>query len=124
MYQKLYILGQPYEVVGPEDVNNPTKLEGVDGLAELYAKKLVVDLGAMGNPQNYENEEGYYMRVLRHEMVHAFMHECGLSNYAKDEQLTEFLAQQLDKMWEIMNPDSLRGYLKGLGFYSKLKEEQ
>lgn len=124
MYQKLYILGQPYEVVGPEDVNNPIKLNGVDGLAELYAKKLVVDLGAMGDPNNYENMEAYFMKVIRHEMVHAFMHECGLTQYATDEQLTEFLALQLDKMWEIMNPDSLRGYLKGLGFYSKLKEEQ
>lgn len=124
MYQKLYILGQPYEVVGPEEVDNPIKLDSVDGLAELYAKKLVVDLRAIGDPHNFENMEAYFMKVLRHEMIHAFMHECGLSSYVKDEQLTEFLAQQLDKMWEIMNPDSLRGYLKGLGFYSMLKEEQ
>lgn len=122
MYQKCYILGTPYEVVSEEEVKKTCKLEDNDGLAELYSKQLVVNLSHMNEPTSFDNIDAYYKKVLRHEMIHAFFHECGLTDYCSNEELVDFLALQLDKMWEIMNPEALTDYLKNLGFYSRKGE--
>lgn len=122
MQYMCYILGTPYEITDQTECNSRSKLIDNSGLAELYAKKLIVNFEDVGEPNNYENEQEYYKKVLRHEMIHAFFHESGLSDYCKDEKLVDFLAIQLDKMWEIMNPETLEGYINGLG-YKWIKDE-
>lgn len=124
MKQEVYILGTPYEIVSDAEVEDKHKLYGNDGLAELYSKKLVVNLEHVVDDNNYEHSELYYRKVLRHEMIHAFFHESGLTQYADDEVLVDFLALQLDKMFNIMNQQTLDAYLRGLGFYTLHKEEE
>lgn len=41
-------------------------------------------------------------QVLRHEILHAAFHECGLSKYAEDESLVELLAIQFPKIIQAM----------------------
>lgn len=41
--------------------------------------------------------------TLRHELLHAFFHECGLERYCNDELLIEFLEIQLPKIFALCN---------------------
>ena len=51
-------------------------------------------------------------RILRHEIMHAFMYESGLdteTNFARDEILIDFLAIQLPKIVALMDKHDLLG---------------
>ena len=48
-----------------------------------------------------KNVDEFRKKVLRHEIIHAFMHESGLgenSTYARDEELVDWIAFQFSKM--------------------------
>lgn len=48
-----------------------------------------------------EENRTYYSKVIRHEVLHAALHESGLTHYANDELLVEWLAVQFPKLAEI-----------------------
>ena len=84
------ILGTEYEIIQQSELENP-KLINANGLCEFWAKKIVLD---KRNPeaQDYENIEAFNKKVLRHEVIHAFFGESGLTQYMDDELLTDWLA--------------------------------
>lgn len=102
---KVNILGVNYEIVLQSKSENP-KLENAYGICETYSKKIVIDseIGTDGNKDNLENIEAFRRKVVRHEIIHAFFHESGLSvnsDYAMNEELVDWIAFQFPKMFKV-----------------------
>ena len=97
------ILGTPYNIkFQTDEENNKLKAANADGYAELYSKELIIRTGYEDSPTAYKDIVKYREKVLRHEVIHAFFHECGLSDYTDDEKLVDFLALQFPKLVEII----------------------
>lgn len=97
------ILGTPYNIKF-QTSNENVKLDTLDanGLAELYSKELIIRTGYEDDPNSFKNITEFREKVLRHEVLHAFFHECGLDCYGDDKTLVNFLALQFPKMQAIM----------------------
>ena len=98
--RKVNILGQEYNIVFVNEKENP-KLELLEanGLAELYSKELIINSEIDdGDKRTYNSINLFENKVIRHEIIHAFFHESGMSNYCSDEILVEWIAQQIIKM--------------------------
>lgn len=94
------MLGQEYEILVVSEKEYPKlSCANASGLAELYSKQLILNKDSMvEDAETYNNLAEYTDKVLRHEIVHAYFHESGLSSYCQDEVLVEWVAQQLPKM--------------------------
>ena len=107
MKDKITVLGQEYQIVVDTSGNNP-KLNEWDGYHEPYSKKIVVDgtlLTKETDPAKVaERLDVYLNRVYRHEIMHAFFCESGISyRYMTDEEdfLVDWIARQYPKMKKI-----------------------
>ena len=98
---KVNILGIEYEIHSQTSSEN-VKLTDNDGICEYYAHKIILDLSHMNEDLVWDNKLEYYRHVLRHEIIHALLHEAGLSNYSQDEALVEALAILYPKMLDTM----------------------
>lgn len=98
----LNILGTDYEIIDQTEKENP-KVEGADGICEIYAKQIIIDTSHKDDRFNFTNIEAYYHKVLRHEAFHALFAEMGMSDWFKDETLVDMLAMQYPKIREIMD---------------------
>lgn len=92
---KLNILGQEYDfrlTTGRED---DAMLENNKLLGEcrFYEKEIVVyrDL----------RQKEYKKQIIRHEIIHAFLHESGLEKHKFDEDLINYIAIQFPKMLKV-----------------------
>ena len=92
------ILGTKYEVLELTTEDQPVKLEDI----ELDSKKISIRTGYEDDPENVENLIEYKKKILRHELIHAFFHECGLRDYCEDEVLVDFIAAQFHKLQPII----------------------
>lgn len=99
---KINVLGTEYEIIVNSAKNNPKFCER-DAYAETYSKKIVIE-----DKKDFENEtrmlddiDSYQERVLKHEIIHAFLHESGLdsnSDWATNEEIVDWIALQFDKI--------------------------
>lgn len=99
---KVDILGTTYLIRTDTEKNNP-KLIGTSGYTELYIKEIVIEPATEGANVRYnslisESND----KVLRHELVHAFLYESGLLAYSSDEKIVDWIAVQLPKMVKAM----------------------
>ena len=99
---KINILGQKYEIKTQTEGENP-KLKGADGITERYSKEIVIrDLSGLdGDIDQSNNLKEYQNKVARHEIVHAYLYESGLScnsDWAENEELVDWIAIQLPKI--------------------------
>ena len=81
---KVNILGTEYNV-NFYDKNFPKP--GYDGYCDTQHKEIHI-----------KGDSVAVKEVLRHEIVHAFFHESGLTEYGCDEVLVEWIAMQFDKI--------------------------
>lgn len=95
------ILGVNYSVRVQDAKENP-KLDGADGLCEIYAKQLILDNSGKQDKNAYANIGEYYQQTLRHEVFHAIFAECGATDYCRDEKLIDMLAVLYPKIEKIM----------------------
>lgn len=101
---KLNILGTEYDVImGAKETDYPN-LERGDGYVDYSIKQIVI---AEFEPDDYSlaDLKSYEQKVLRHEIVHAFMHESGLdicSEWGRNETLVDYIALQIPKMIKAM----------------------
>lgn len=82
------------------------KLKSADasGLAELYNKELIINKDdTKENEKTFDNLKEYTNKVIRHEIIHAYFYEAGLSDYCHDEKLVDWIAIQLPKMAKTIN---------------------
>lgn len=97
---KVKILGTEYEVIKDAEEKDYPQLKKCDGFTDFSIKRIVV--------ANFDKDESsvddidwYKKKVLRHELVHAFIHESGLAencDWARNEELTDWIAIQFEKI--------------------------
>ena len=96
---KVNILGIDYKVEKHLEKEDP-KLENANGYCETYSKKIVVE-EVQHYPRNLEEIGKFEEKVLRHEIVHTFLHESGLDNcsgWATNEEIVDWIALQAPKL--------------------------
>ena len=96
--REVNILGMLYTVCSSTDLMD----KGLDGECCYYSKQIKIrPWSKMLDDTSSDMEKQYRHReVVRHEIVHAFLYESGLSEYAQDEQLVDWIAMQFPKIEE------------------------
>ena len=102
---KIGILGKEWEVciVKPEE---DARLNDTDGFADWTALKIVI--ANRMSEGNLEYPYGYLLKVVRHELIHAFMRESGFGECAfagpdMEEIWVDWLAIQWYKLGKIID---------------------
>lgn len=93
------VLGTDYKIIRQSEVENP-KLKDFDGLAEFYTHTLHI-AEKTDSPNTVDNVDEYFKKVIRHEIVHAFLKESGLdanSDWARNEEIVDWFALQGPKI--------------------------
>lgn len=102
--KKITILGQEYKIRECTEEEYP-KLKSMNalGLCEYNSKEIILDKKALNEPGD-DGLEKYHMcknQTTRHEVIHAFLYESGLTTYGADEVLVEMLSIQVPKMLKV-----------------------
>lgn len=92
------ILGTLYSFEKHKVDEDPQLGEKLDGYCDLYAKQIVVGTGYDKPETRTKNLPAYEDHVARHEIVHAFLHESGLSGEGEREWLVDWIAHHLPKL--------------------------
>jgi len=100
---KVDILGTTYSVV-VRNVKEDKRLEGYSGYCDPTSHELVIEDGEGSDLRDFP---AYQRRVLRHEIIHAFMFESGLGSdatYKRDEEthpelMIDWFARQAPKIY-------------------------
>lgn len=96
---QISILGTEYTLKESDKVNDPT-LENCDGYCDETTKTCVIDVMNCDDVMAKKNMSEYKKKVIRHELVHAFLFESGLSSesWARNEEIVDWIANQFPKM--------------------------
>ena len=104
---KANVLGTEYEIILGNSNDYP-HLEEVDGYCDTSIKKIVVKdfEGYKDEPSALGDLEKYKIQVQRHELIHAFLYESGLSvcsnsEWATNEEMVDYFAIQFPKIVEV-----------------------
>lgn len=102
MKKAVEILGTLYEIVTRSEKED-ARLEGCDGYVDWTTKTIGIEQEVDGN---LGNMDAYRKKVLRHEIVHAFLlesglHECSGSTeaWASNEAMVDWFARQGPKIY-------------------------
>lgn len=97
--RKINVLGTDYEIQF-KSIEEDVKLNECDAYCDYTVKKIVIE-----NPKEdvllLEDIKYNQERLLRHELLHAFLYECGLCNqseWATNEEMIDFFAIQAPKI--------------------------
>lgn len=103
------VLGVNYEIEFLSIEDDP-KLNECDAYCDYTVKKIVIEKPEH-NPLLLEDIQYNQERLLRHELLHAFLYECGLCNqseWATNEEMIDFFAIQFEKINSVFsNIDNL-----------------
>ena len=77
MNKSVTVLGETY-TIETRNADRDKFLERVDGYTDRTTHTIV--LAEMDGHVTLDNKERYQAEVLRHEIVHAFVAECGIQN--------------------------------------------
>lgn len=102
---RVSILETMYEII----IDAPEELlpENADGAMDQSLKRIVI-AKFVEDRNTIRNLDDYRKKVLRHEIVHAFMYESGMWNnsgsteaWGQDETITDWIAIQFPKIMEV-----------------------
>lgn len=97
---KINILGTEYKIVykdKQEDVN----LENCNEYCDHSIKQIVIDKDIeVADSTTMNNLNVFHKKVIRHELIHAFLQESGCSKWCIDEDLVDYIAIQFPKILE------------------------
>lgn len=103
--KKVSILGTEYEII----IDAPDEMlpENADGGMDHSIKRITV--AKFETDRNtIKDIDSYRKKVLRHEIIHAFLYESGLWNnsgtieaWGQNEEITDWIAIQFPKMLEV-----------------------
>lgn len=106
--RKVNILGTEWTIKFNNESENPS-LNGIDGYADSSTKEIVVDdmSKSEGQPGAKGDLKAYQRECLRHEIIHAFMYESGLSENFEhktigiEETTVDWFALQSPKIFKV-----------------------
>ena len=94
------ILGTDYVYDLTSDTKD-SRLCGNDGYCDAYEKRISIENQQNENdPASINNFNSLKRKVKRHEIIHAYLYESGLREYANNEQLVDWIAWQFPKLLE------------------------
>lgn len=101
---KINILGTEYKITMCHDSEDPRMVDA-DGFCdettqEIFAETYGEDPTETNSQKNLSVQS---KKVVRHEIVHAFLHESGLAEnsfWAQNEELVDWIAIQGPKIWK------------------------
>ena len=96
-----YVLGTPYTIEDSNEMDD-ANLEFNDGYCDPSTKKIVIKTFERST-DSMEDLNAYRKKVIRHELVHAFLYESGLHacSFAINEELVDWIALQFPKMQKV-----------------------
>lgn len=100
---KIDILGTKYNIILDADIKDYPKLKDLNGYTDPSTKEIVV-AKFIEDGFTVANGEDCIKKVLRHELVHAFLYESGLngqSDWARNEEMVDWIALQFEKMLNV-----------------------
>lgn len=90
------VLGTIYKII-KHDKDDPIRINNCDGYCDYSVKEI-----HLSEPEGYEwaDVEEHFNKVIRHEIVHAFLYESGLNieSWAKEEEIVDWMAIQIPKI--------------------------
>ena len=94
------VLGTEYSISIKPTSEDPL-LKDCDGYTDKTTRKIVI--AAISNDNELEDFRSYQQKVLRHEIIHAFLfesglHECWEHGNGHDETYVDWIAVQFPKM--------------------------
>ena len=98
---KINILGTDYELIREVPSDSDSRLKDADAYCDFTTKQIKVAL-MEPNENSFNNLKAWEHKVIRHEIVHAFMYESGLdvnSEWGRDETLIDWIAIQIPKIF-------------------------
>lgn len=97
------ILGQEYRIIF-SDVTDP-RLEAADGYCDFTTKQIVIRSDIPETVDTVSDLNVYKNKVLRHEIIHAFLYESGLDNnsWGGNEEIVDWIALQFVKIVDVVN---------------------
>ena len=99
--KKVNILGTDYELILGVPSDSDSRLKDADAYCDFTTKQIIV--AAMEPDENtFKDLKSWEQKVIRHEIVHAFMYESGLdvnSEWGRDETLIDWIAIQIPKIF-------------------------
>ena len=101
------ILGTEYTIEHRKEADDPKLADGIDGYCDTSVKLLVI-CDFEQDEQSKEDLQAYGLKVLRHEIIHAFMYESGLDvntycfqcGWATNEEMIDWFAIQASKIFK------------------------
>lgn len=101
---KVNVLGTEYEIIrGVKEESDPKLKDNADGYCDFTTKKIVI-AEMIESEYTVENLKHYENKVIRHELIHAFLYESGLdvnSDWARNEEVIDWIAIQFEKMFKV-----------------------
>lgn len=99
--KKISILGATYSIKEATQEEDP-KLESAYGYCDTSSKEIVIEKPVI-DELTIKNVDYFTSKTLRHEIIHAFLHESGLDHNSKDqwatnEEMIDWMAIQLPKI--------------------------
>ena len=98
------VLGVEYTIKKSNKIED-LGLAECDGYCDHSTKTIVIDTFKIyeGLPDALGSLDEYEKKVIRHELVHAFLFESGLgsNSWAKNEEIVDWIACQFPKMMKI-----------------------
>jgi hypothetical protein len=93
------VLGTMYTIQESNKVDDPA-LEECDGYCDDTVKLCVIDSMNCSDAMAKQNMNEYKKKVIRHELVHAFLFECGLAenSWAANEEIVDWIANMHHKL--------------------------
>lgn len=95
-------MGVPYKVhIGTTEDYPILKDNDSAGLCDFSVKSIWVVDSRLGKKEVGDLQDLKYLTniTLRHELMHAYFHESGLENYADNENLVNYIAMSLEKIY-------------------------
>lgn len=95
---KIEILGEVYKVCF-RDATDP-RLETADGYCDWTTNEIVVRQDWADDVSNLKDLNVYKIKVIKHELIHAFLMESGLgeNSWGTNEEIVDWIARQFDKI--------------------------
>jgi hypothetical protein len=98
---KVNVLGTEYEI--SINGNDAHFKHGIDGYCDETTKKIVID-EMIPDEMSKGDLKDFQNKVIRHELIHAFLFESGLaecSEWATNEEMIDFFAKQFPKIQKV-----------------------
>lgn len=106
---KINILGTEYSLQYLSSKEDK-KLENLDGYTDSYLKRIVIEKDFENRLFDETKIKNYQNKILRHEIIHAFLFESGLEcnslkiyNWAENEEMVDWFAIQSPKIFDVFN---------------------